>query len=619
MSDSKSASPLTSAALALLGVGLFVLIHPYRGLVHDARLYTLQALNHLHPELFLNDVFLKYGSQDSYTLFTPIYAAAISLLGTEPAACLLTSASVLALLVASWLLARSLMSAPFAWLGLGIFVAVPSFYGSGVTFAVLESFITPRLLSEALVLFALTAWLRNLPSLSLISLFCGFLIHPLMAFPAAIVIVLMNWGTRYWRAFLQLAIGGLLLGIAALIGWLPITSWQLDDAWWPMAERVPHLVLHRWTVHDWARIGTLFATLGIAAICLHDSARRLVAAVLVTCALTLLLSWIGGDLLRVALIVQGQAWRSLWIATTFSALLLPWVVASCWRDAPLRQCGASLLVAAWIIGPTSIALALSVPAFLAVAYGRVRVSEQLARLVIHFGRITLAVCILCVLSLAWSKQAELSTSSNTLGWLESIRTLSQEPLLPAFVLLGVWLASRQIRSCTAAGLLLLAVAIPATVVISNNAESWLKEDYPREAKQAFAAWRQVIPQGSDVLWATRFVSGGDPMAVWLLLERPSYYSSVQVNSGLFSREAAMELRRRGKMIPLSLPTELPFDIVFGGHLGQVPSCKDIPVPYVVTDVPIRDAQVIQAPPSVGPPFNKLELRLCTHDHAPDVE
>ena len=51
---------------------------------------TLQALAHLKPDLLSNDIFLRFGSQDNYTLFSPLYAAVISLLGVEPAASLLT-------------------------------------------------------------------------------------------------------------------------------------------------------------------------------------------------------------------------------------------------------------------------------------------------------------------------------------------------------------------------------------------------------------------------------------------------------------------------------------------------------------------------------------------------
>src|SRR5690606_35400386 len=108
---------------------------------------------HLHPELYGNDVFLKYGSQDNYTLFTPLYAALIPLLGVEHAASLITFVSVLALLLSAWSLARTLMPAPYAWLGLGILVIVPTYYGLGIFFAVLEGFVTPRLLAQALVLF----------------------------------------------------------------------------------------------------------------------------------------------------------------------------------------------------------------------------------------------------------------------------------------------------------------------------------------------------------------------------------------------------------------------------------------------------------------------------------
>src|SRR5688572_6811261 len=97
-----------TALLALATLAVFLLLHPYRGIVHDGHLYTLQALNVLFPELYGNDVFLRHGSQDDHTLFSPLYAKAVALLGLEPAAAALTLASILLFLTAALLLARSL-------------------------------------------------------------------------------------------------------------------------------------------------------------------------------------------------------------------------------------------------------------------------------------------------------------------------------------------------------------------------------------------------------------------------------------------------------------------------------------------------------------------------------
>lgn len=610
----------TVAVLALLIAGLYLLLHPYQGLVHDARLYTLQALNHLHPELYGNDVFLKYGSQDSYTLFTPLYAAAIKAIDVEPAASLITFASVTALLVGAWSLARCLMPASLAWLGLGVLVLRPGFYGSGITFSVLEGFVTPRPLAEALVLFSLTAWLRERRLLSVGLLLIGMLIHPIMSFPAVILLVVMSLDLRFWQRSWPLSIAAALLIAAAFAGWLPIERWQFDVAWWPMADRVPHLVLGHWTPHDWARIATLAATLGLGTLYASGPARRLTSAMLITCVGTLLLSWIGGDLLKIVLVVQGQAWRSLWLATLMAALLLPWLVTLCWKGPPLRRCSALLLISAWVIGPLSLSSHFSVAAVIVAACSHLRLPERYARFAVLGAGIALAVTTLCVLTVTWSEHSNVAYAATSAPvWLKTLRALSSDGLLSCAILLSVWYAAMRIDSPITGRLLALAVAVPVLLVTTAAAEGWLKEQYPSEIRRAFASWRAIIPPGSDVLWATKFVSGSDPMGVWLMLERPSYYSSVQVNSGLFSRPAAIELSRRSKAIPLSLPTEMPIDFVFAGKLGQPPSCDDIPVRYIVTDVAIPDAEVFPPPASSDPPFDQLDLRVCPVPSSANME
>jgi hypothetical protein len=79
-------STLELTVLLLLCVTAWALSHSYRGIFHDAGLYTLQALARLAPASLGQDVFLRFGSQDRYTIFSPIYAAASQVLGTEAAA-----------------------------------------------------------------------------------------------------------------------------------------------------------------------------------------------------------------------------------------------------------------------------------------------------------------------------------------------------------------------------------------------------------------------------------------------------------------------------------------------------------------------------------------------------
>src|SRR6185503_12493708 len=106
-------------ALGALGVALWTLQHPYPGIQHDAQLYTLQALARLLPAL-RDDLFLRFGSQDGFTMFGGIYAAFISLWGLGPAAALLTLLFNAAFAAALVLLARRLLPAPLAIVGVAL-------------------------------------------------------------------------------------------------------------------------------------------------------------------------------------------------------------------------------------------------------------------------------------------------------------------------------------------------------------------------------------------------------------------------------------------------------------------------------------------------------------------
>lgn len=597
--------------MLLLVAGLYALLHPYEGLIHDARLYTLQALNYLHPELYANDVFLKYGSQDSYTLFTPLYAGAITLLGVERAASFLTLLSVAALLSGAWLLARTLMPARPAWLGLGLFVLIPGFYGEGIVFSVLEEFITPRMLSEAFALFAIAFWLKERRTLSVVALAAATLVHPIMAFPAIVFVVILEWGLSRWRLLSALTLIGLVGASLAVVGWIPLSRWQFDDLWQPVAHWAPHLMLSEWTGSDWARVATVLTTLIFAARVLPSRGRQVALAMLVTCCLLLLLAWIGGDLLRIVLIVQGQAWRCLWLATAAAVLLLPWVAAHCWTDSRLRRCGAVLLISSWIAGHQSLSLLFSIPALLALTMSGREFAQWALRLVDRAVWILVAVLVICMTAVTWTDDiAKPVSDAYAAPWFKALRVLCEDRILPAAILIAIWYATTFARSRLHAIAIALLAAIPLALLAPQAKTAWLRQQYSQEAHAAFGPWRSLIPPGADVLWAIRLITGSDPASVWLLLERPSYFSSVQFNSGLFSRDAAMELMRRHKAIPKSLPTEQPVRVVFKDRGIVAPTCAEVPTRYVVSETQIVDAEIVPAPDNAPPPFDRLQLQIC---------
>src|SRR5512139_683507 len=182
----------TVGLVALLLV-LAMLLHDYHGLDHDSQLYSFQALAHLKPGLLGQDLYLRFGSQDNYTLFSPIYAGLISAAGLEPASALITIVSQIAFLCATGFLARQLMGRSLAWLGVAVMLAVPGVFGANGFWKVFEEFATPRLFCEALTVAALSAAVARRYAVAAGILAVAFLLHPLMALAGICAVLYMRF------------------------------------------------------------------------------------------------------------------------------------------------------------------------------------------------------------------------------------------------------------------------------------------------------------------------------------------------------------------------------------------------------------------------------------------
>src|SRR6267154_3673856 len=187
-------SRLCLGVVGLIGIATWARSHSYRGIFHDAGLYTLQALARLHPDSLTEDVFLRFGSQDGFTIFSPIYAAASRLLGVEWAGATLTLLLQWALLAAAWILARAVMPSSMTIFGVAVLIAMPGDYGPDRIFTCIEPFLTPRMAAEALVLGSLAAALGQRKALAVSLGIAAVLIHPIMAMAGAGALVFLYLG-----------------------------------------------------------------------------------------------------------------------------------------------------------------------------------------------------------------------------------------------------------------------------------------------------------------------------------------------------------------------------------------------------------------------------------------
>jgi hypothetical protein len=296
--------------------------------VHDARLYTVQALRALIPDRLNSDIYLKYGSQDSFTLFSWFYRPLLAVFGIS------TGHAIAALLgQALWgaglLLFLSRLFNDVRTL-IGALVAVlllSSAYGASGIFNYAETFATPRIYAEGLILAALGCALRGrwLASLALIAL--SSTLHPIMALTGFGLIFLYS---ALSRPVLWLAGAGVALFLVALtlshVGPFGRLAQSYDPKWFSIVRgSTPYLFMTGWRGEDIlglsARFGFCVAAFTIA----NSQERKGLLAVLALTSLGLATTFVGADLLRNLLVVQVQPWRTYWLLTltaNISAALL---------------------------------------------------------------------------------------------------------------------------------------------------------------------------------------------------------------------------------------------------------------------------------------------------------
>lgn len=534
-----------TAAMTALLIVLWSLTHRDFGYGQDGILYAFQALARLRPSLDA-DLYLKYGSPDKFTIFSPVYAEFARSFGLTRAGEILLASCAATFLIAAWNLARSLGSRRSAWFATAFLILTVGAYGAGGIFRFSEEFLTARSAGEALTLVALALHFAGHRKGALLTACVALVMHPLMAFPG-LLLLLCLWGGLRNGAVAAIAgiLAALALSLWAAHGTPPLRILAVIDPTWleVVRERSQFLFLQLWRPSDWLLNARPFLCLSLSAWAITEPRMRQVSlAALLVGATGLAIAAIASLIGPSALLLQGQAWRWVWITSLFAVLLLPETVIQLWRDARLGPLCAVLLVAAWTFPPIDGTKSAAAALLLAALNSRVETRHGRRARQAAFG--VAAIVLLWVVGTTLEYLIHPTNMDDGPMWVQAARAIVGLglPGLLCVLLLDRWLTrSRSTRAVVigALPLTVLAAYLLPFAVFSDTGTDWpgLHSEY--------SDWLRHIPPSANVYVA----DGHDvPMFTWFTLQRPDYLSTTQSAGVVFSRSIALAVRRRSKVL-----------------------------------------------------------------------
>jgi hypothetical protein len=587
---------IVNLCLVLFLVTLWPLTHRYRGLTGDAALYAVQALAKIHPNL-AGDLFLRNNSQDNYTVFPVFYAWCIRWLGIRDAAMTLVIALKIWFFSAAWALARELFDRRSAYLSTVIVMVIAGSYGGYSVFNSSEDWLTARTLAEPMVVTAIWLYCRNLKGCALLVAIAAFFVHPLMTLPGIALLLLL------WLP-LTIGVAGAVLGVATSLGAALLASHQppslgalsiMDADWLEIVrERSVFLFPQLWPARDWEANALPFVSLAISAITVRDpKIQKLSIAVALVGATGLLIALIAATIGPVGLLLEGQAWRWVWITRFIAIVLLAPTLLKLSRE---QRCGplcAVLTVSGWTFSPIEGLVCLTMA--LMIWSVRHHVTHRGARY-FRWTAIALAgVLIARVIAQSWAIVSSPAPASD----LEPVVVINLRNIL-GFGLISMalawslvnWLESTTSQVLSAS--LSFALLICCAFLYPGAFRVHTREGNAEQIAE-FSDWRRSIAPDDTVFVVPAHNSA---TFAWFILERPSYLTVDQSAGVVFSRTTALEVRRRSDvLLPLMDPdwklvSEKASSSTIGGNEGKkgaraltrdslIEICKDPSLKFVV--------------------------------------
>ena len=340
------------------------------------------------------------------------------------------------------------------------------------------------------------------------------LLHPLMALPGLL------WLVCLWLPFRLSALGAaagilLVLAIASIASWTPLIAHLvvvMDAAWLEVVrERSQFLLLQFWRATDWSLNARPFLSLSLSVLAIDDArVRKIGATAILVGAAGLTLALIASLVGPVAILLQGQAWRWVWVTSFASVLLLVPTLRALWRADGCGLLCVPLVICGWMFSTIG-------------------------------GMICLAFALILWLVRDFIKD-RVAKYQRGMGILLEFLSLT------AVAKFTFWIPGNRrtmVLSLATVGLVAACLySLPRALHDGTRVGTVAEID-------AYSDWRRAIPPDANV-WVAPVRNSA--AFAWFTLQRPSYLTVDQSSGVVFSRATALEVRRRSQvLLPLMDP------------------------------------------------------------------
>jgi hypothetical protein len=325
----------------------------------------------------------------------------------------------------------------------------------------------------------------------------------------------------------------------------------MDADWLEIVrERSVFLFPQFWPARDWEMNALPFVSLAISTMVLRDPGiRKLSLAVAIVGVTGLAIALVAATIGPVGLLLQGQAWRWVWITRFTALILLVPTLLKLWRDEKSGRLCAVLTVLGWTLSATTGLACLTIALIFWPA--RRYVTDRGAGY-IRWTAISVAGAMLAwTVAQSWlilSSPAQASDLDSVL--VTNLRNIFGLGLISAALAwaLACWVESAPSLARMASVSLVLSICC---LLLYPGAFHVHMRDGSSEQVKEFSDWRRLIAPDDTVFVVPAHNSAA---FAWLTLQRPSYLTVDQSAGVVFSRATALEVRRRSDVLsPLMFP------------------------------------------------------------------
>jgi hypothetical protein len=317
----------------------------------------------------------------------------------------------------------------------------------------------------------------------------------------------------------------------------------MDRMWLEVVEeRSMFLFLKDWRVVDWeVQLRPLVFLVLAQAVVADAKIRKLCWAAILVGMSGLALAAIPDVVGPISILLQGQAWRWVWITCTVALCMLAPIASLSWQISGWGRLCASLMLMGWLFPPIGGEFAFAAAGLIWAVRSHIRDSKRALDIA--------AYAVIGFIS-AWTLTSLWQLIDNAVvhfkGGFDPITLTRWTFALAPLALTSAWLLGRAVHRFRFAPFFapILFAALAACFLPSSL--FWPTGFDAMRLRDQYKSWRDAIPESSNVLLlAAPPVSAAFP---WFTLERTSYTTSSQSAGVVFSESAAAEIRRRSEVL-----------------------------------------------------------------------